>query len=72
MVVGILVDGKRMLLRHRPPGGLWAGLWEFPGEEIAMQREAPRRLREAMKRYGLSPIGRLRSAGVVTHQLTHR
>lgn len=72
MVVGILVDGKRMLVRRRPPGGLWSGLWEFPGEEIATQCEAPRRLREAMKQYDLSPIGRLRSAGVVAHQLTHR
>ena len=72
MVVGILVDGKRMLVRRRPPGGLWPSLWEFPGEEIATQRAAPRWLRGALKRYGLSPIGRLRSAGVVTHQLTHR
>ena len=72
MVVGILVDGKRMLVRRRPLGGLWSGLWEFPSEEITTQRAAPRRLRDAMKQYGVSPIGRLRSTDIVTHQLTHR
>jgi A/G-specific adenine glycosylase len=30
-VVGIIKDGRRYLIQKRPPHGLMAGLWEFPG-----------------------------------------
>jgi A/G-specific adenine glycosylase len=30
-VVGIIRDGRRYLIQKRPPHGLMAGLWEFPG-----------------------------------------
>jgi A/G-specific adenine glycosylase len=30
-VVGIIRDGRRYLIQKRPPQGLLAGLWEFPG-----------------------------------------
>ena len=70
--VALLVHGTRMLVRRRPPGGLWSGLWEFPADEIVAQREAPQRVREAMTKYRLSPAGRLRKAGIVRHELTHR
>jgi len=45
--VGVLVHGGKVLIQKRPPHGLMAGLWEFPGgklesgetPEAALQRE---------------------------------
>jgi len=31
MAAVALIDNGRVLLRQRPPKGMWAGLWEFPG-----------------------------------------
>ncbi len=28
---GVILHGGRVLVRKRPPGGVWPGLWEFPG-----------------------------------------
>lgn len=33
-VAGVIQRGGRVLIRKRPPRGLWAGLWEFPGGDI--------------------------------------
>jgi A/G-specific adenine glycosylase len=45
-VVGIITDGRRYLIQKRPPQGLLAGLWEFPGGK----RERGETLREALRR----------------------
>jgi A/G-specific adenine glycosylase len=45
-VVGIIIDQERFLIQKRPPRGLLAGLWEFPGgkrEKGETQSEALRR-----------------------------
>ncbi|MDR2390177.1 MAG: A/G-specific adenine glycosylase [Planctomycetota bacterium] len=34
MAAGILVRKGRILIRKRRPGGLWGGLWEFPGGNV--------------------------------------
>ena len=31
----VALSGDRLLLRRRPDGGLLAGMWEFPGRELA-------------------------------------
>ncbi len=33
-VAGVILCGDNVLIRKRPPTGLWAGLWEFPGGDI--------------------------------------
>lgn len=45
-VVGIIQEGKRYLIQRRPPRGLLAGLWEFPGGK----REKRETLRAALRR----------------------
>ncbi|MGB7294114.1 MAG: A/G-specific adenine glycosylase [Candidatus Aminicenantales bacterium] len=45
-VVGIITDQGRYLIQKRPPEGLLAGLWEFPGGK----REKGETLREALRR----------------------
>ncbi len=47
VAVGILCRDGRVFIQKRPPGGLWAGMWEFPGGKLedgetpeeALQRE---------------------------------
>ena len=34
-VAGILEAGGRILVHRRPGGGVWGGLWEFPGGAVA-------------------------------------
>jgi A/G-specific adenine glycosylase len=34
MTAGILMRKGRVLIRKRRPGGLWGGLWEFPGGSV--------------------------------------
>lgn len=35
VVAGVLVDGDgRYLMHQRPPGKMYAGLWEFPGGKV--------------------------------------
>jgi A/G-specific adenine glycosylase len=45
-VVGVIRDGRRYLIQKRPPQGLLAGLWEFPGGK----REKGETLRAALHR----------------------
>jgi A/G-specific adenine glycosylase len=61
----VLRDGDEVLLEHRPPVGIWGGLWSFP--EVATEREA----RQAAKtRFGCAtgPFTRL---PIVRHGFTH-
>lgn len=36
VVAAALIDGPRVLLAQRPPGGPMAGLWEFPGGKVRL------------------------------------
>jgi A/G-specific adenine glycosylase len=51
-VVGIIRDGRRYLIQKRPPHGLMAGLWEFPGGKKekgeTLRRTLHRELREEL------------------------
>ena len=38
-VAGILMARGRVLVRRRPAGGVWAGLWEFPGGALPSGEE---------------------------------
>jgi len=70
--VGILVHKDRMLVRKRPLGGLWSGLWEFPNFELGsglVVDEDAERLTEICLG---SARSKTQEVGVIEHQLTHR
>lgn len=71
-LVGIFVDRGRVLVRRRPTGGLWSGLWELPNREVASATSARRALRALAGESGVRLSGSARPAGVVKHRLTHR
>jgi len=45
-VVAVIAEGKKYLIQKRPPSGILAGLWEFPGGK----RRAGERLKETLRR----------------------
>jgi A/G-specific adenine glycosylase len=68
----LLHDGAgRLLLRKRPAGGLWVGLWEPPWTERSPAEGAPAAARRLLTALALSPLGGLRRRGRVVHGLTH-
>jgi len=68
----LLHDGAgRLLLRKRPAGGLWSGLWEPPWTERQTAEGALAAARRLLQALGLSPRARLRRRGRVEHGLTH-
>lgn len=71
-VVGIFFHDAKMLVRCRPTGGLWSGLWEFPNAELSTRSAPWRRLHHLATEHGLTVIGQPHKAGIVRHQLTHR
>ncbi|MBM3293922.1 MAG: A/G-specific adenine glycosylase [Candidatus Aminicenantes bacterium] len=52
-VVAVIRDGGRVLIQKRPPAGLLAGLWEFPGGK----REPGESLRAALAREVREELG---------------
>lgn len=69
----VLVCRGMALLERRPPGGLWAGLWDVPSEVAS--GGSPRAVRDALhtlaKRVGIEAAA-CRSLGEVRRSLTHR
>ncbi len=58
----------RVFLRRRPPGGMWAGLWEFPGGEV----DSGENPEDALVRHvaGLAGAGEPERIGTVRHGYT--
>jgi A/G-specific adenine glycosylase len=71
-VAALVARGGRVLAVRRAASGLFGGLWDLPGGEIA-PRAAPGRALPAVlaERTGLALEG-VDALGVVTHLLTHR
>jgi A/G-specific adenine glycosylase len=69
-VVAVIEDKRRFLLQKRPPGGLFGGLWEFPGGK----REPGEGLEEALRREIREEVGaelrNIRLLTTVTHAYT--
>jgi A/G-specific adenine glycosylase len=69
-VVAVIEDNGRLLIQRRPPGGLFPGLWEFPGgkRERGESRESTLR-REVLEETG-ARIGNIRFLTTVKHAYT--
>lgn len=70
-VVGLFLEDGKMLLRRRPTGGLWAGLWEFPQAQT-VSKNVSGSLRKLAKANGLAIKRRPQAIGSVVHKLTHQ
>jgi A/G-specific adenine glycosylase len=71
--VAIITRGRAMLVRRRPTGGLWSGLFEFPNAEIAAGDSPQQALVRLLEECRVASIAAApRSLGRVDHQLTHR
>ena len=70
---GILIVEKHVLLFQRPDGGLWSGMWEFPGVDATSSTPAEAllaRFAEAgIEADILAPLGTV-SHGYTNHRLT--
>lgn len=72
IVVGVFVHKHKVLMRRRPTGGLWSGLWEFPNVE-RNDGDAPSRLvRRLASDNNLRITAGLRRTATVGHELSHR
>ncbi|MFQ5491270.1 MAG: A/G-specific adenine glycosylase [Phycisphaerae bacterium] len=70
VVVALMREG-RVLLRRRPSGGRWAGLWELPSGEIGDGNPAAA-ASELIRALDMEPADGLTPVGTVSHALTHR
>lgn len=68
--VAILTDGERIFLQKRPPEGLMANLWEFPGGKLE-EGETPRAalMRELFEELGIKVRGE-KKVGTIRHAYT--
>lgn len=70
MATGVLVHQGRLLIQKRPPTGVWAGLWEFPGGRVEPgETPAQAVVREFMEETGLA-VRVARALPVVRHGYT--
>ena len=71
VVAGVWLRDGHVLLARRPPGGLLAGLWEFPGGKV----EPGETLEDALRREWAEELGLVvqvgEALGVYRHAYTH-
>ncbi len=72
LVVAIFVHERKMLVRRRPRGGLWSGLWEFPTVELPVGAQPLRYVRRLAREMGVVILKRTTKVAEVRHTLTHR
>lgn len=67
----ILLDGDQVLLTHRPPHGLWGGLWEFPRRVCEHQERPVECARRALLEIAGITAGKMVEIHKVRHVVTH-
>ncbi len=72
LIAAVMMREGRVLVRRRPVGGLWSGLWELPNVELNNGAAPGRALRALLAQEGVRPAGRAKRIASVTHVLTHR
>lgn len=71
VVAVVAARRSRILMTRRPVNGLWPGMWDLPGSELAAPDNAEAAAYQTVRQCGLS-ADRLTRLDVVTCQLTHR
>jgi len=71
-VMALVERGGRLLMRRRPPDGLWGGLWEPPWLEHGAEEDDPTTLARLLRVAGQDADAPAEVLGPVTHGLTHR
>jgi A/G-specific adenine glycosylase len=61
----------RLLMRRRPSGGLWGGLWEFPWVECAPGEKPAAAAGRLLEELHLPANSPLKPLGRISHGLTH-
>lgn len=70
VATGLLFHQGRVLIQKRPLGGVWPGLWEFPGGRVEPgERPEDAVVRELMEETGLA-VRVTRSLGLIRHAYT--
>ncbi|MEK6799210.1 MAG: A/G-specific adenine glycosylase [Planctomycetota bacterium] len=85
LVVAAFPNADRLLMRRRPEGGLWSGLWELPsvevvappgvgasGDGVVVDPITARVIVGLARAHGLATPGSPTRLGSITHVLTHR
>lgn len=67
----VIRDGDRILIRRRPAGGLWGGLWEVPSVRVEGRARPRSAFAEVVPSSVLSRVGACRPIGELSHELTH-
>lgn len=71
VLVALIESENRLLMRRRPVGGLWSGLWEFPSLD-GEWRDVSSGFRTLAENHQLNIPDRPKRLGLVRHELTHR
>jgi len=69
-VVAVIEDSGRFLIQRRPPGGLFPGLWEFPGGKRERGESRERALRREVLEETDARIKNIRFLTTVKHAYT--
>jgi A/G-specific adenine glycosylase len=69
-VVAVIEDRGRFLIQQRPPGGLFGGLWEFPGGKLEPGERPEAALRREVREEVGAEISNIRHLTTVTHAYT--
>lgn len=72
VLVGVFRIGDRILVRRRPRGALWSGLWEFPTAVLDDSKSAAAEIRALARIEGLRLSNSAHPTAVLRHDLTHR
>lgn len=70
VAIGVLVRGGRMLIQKRPPNGLMANLWEFPGGKLQAGETPQQALRREFREELQLSIRDLDPITVIRHSYT--
>jgi A/G-specific adenine glycosylase len=69
---GLVEDGRRWALARRPAGGLYGGLWEFPGRIFSGPRAGKKQVSAALEKLLRRKLTLTRRLPPVRHVLSHR